>query len=138
VNLCNNNLVNMCSSTAMPVSHNNTLYNLNQVFLPNSYRHSTKMCISLLEAHLCGWHGVETRRVLCPAAIAISQLVVLAESDVFLMKRLDQECDEVFEERLQVRSDPTCFSCRRWQSTLGPFQAQLRCNNIARSWRRRY
>lgn len=95
------------------------------------------MCISILEAYLCGWHGLEIRRILCPAAIAISQLVVLTESDVLLMRRYDEECDQVFEERLQVRSDPNCFNRRRWQTFLGSFQAQLRCNDIARVGRRK-
>jgi hypothetical protein len=95
------------------------------------------MCISVLEAHLCGWHGLEIRRHLCPAAIAISQLVALTESDVIIMRRYDKECERVFEERLQVRIEPGCFNCRRWLTLLGRFQAQLRCNDIARAGRRR-
>jgi hypothetical protein len=93
------------------------------------------MCVSIIEAHLCGWRGSEIRKQPCEAAVAISRLVVLTDNDVQLLQIYRRECEQSFKESYLVRIGQNCSICSGLVEILGELQAQLDCVNMANSSR---
>lgn len=87
------------------------------------------MCISIVEAHLCGWRGSIIRTERCPAAVAVSHLLVavFTAQDEQRLMRLRRECKSNSEMRDQVRIDHNCSACIGWVERLGQLDAQLCC-----------
>lgn len=105
--------------------------------LPKHIRY--RMCVSIVEAHLCGWRGSVIRTERCLAEVAISQLVdaVFAAQDEECLIYWRRECERNSETRDEVRIDWNCTSCVEYYEHLGRLEAQLRCVDMERASRRR-